>query len=212
MPLTLDDYVVEAPQRPVWYKRTSTLIVAAVAVVIGASVLVDLPSKVTPAADASAQTSIMHEINNDLAGCAYATTETFTIYRDLRANTLTTQNLAQVPSMLRDDQIACSLTSGSIYDLSNIQPTGSAAGRRVSDIARIGILWSTSDAQAAIIDIQQIFSGKATPSTYRSLSHSESLLRRDREAAIADINAAQISVHAKLPTPYLPSLAQLPGT
>lgn len=212
MPLTLDDYVVEVPERPVWYKRTSTLLVAAVAVVIGASVLVDLPSKVTPAADASAQTSIMREINNDLAGCAYATSESFTIYRDLRANTLTAQNRSQVPSMLRDDQVACSLTSSAIYDLSNIQPTGSSAGRNVSDIARIGILWTTSDAQAAIIDIQQIFSGKTTPSTYQALTHAEDLLRRDRAAAIADIDSAQRTVHAKLPAPYLPALPQLPGT
>ena len=212
MPLTLDDYVVEVPEKPVWYKRTSTLIIAAVLVVIGASVLVDLPSKVTPAADASAQTGIMREINNDLAGCAYAATESFTIFRDLRANTLTNQNRSQVPSMLRDDQIACSLTSASIYDLSNIQPTGSPAGRNVSDIARIGILWSTSDAQSAIIDIQQIFSGKGTPATYRSLSQAEKLLQRDRSAAIADIDAAQRSVHAKLPAPFLPALPHLPGT
>lgn len=212
MPLTLDDYVVAVPERPVWYKRTSTLIVVAVAVVIGASVLVDLPSKVTPASDASAQTSIMREINNDLAGCAYATSESFTIYRDLRVNSLTAQNRAQVPSMLRDDQIACSLTSSSIYDLSNVQPTGSAAGHRVGDIARIGILWATSDAQAAIIDIQQISSGKATAATYRALAHAEDLLRRDRSSAMTDIESAQESVHAKLPAPYLPELSQLPGT
>ena len=212
MPLTLDDYVVEIPERPVWYKRTSTLIVVAVAVVVGASVLVDLPSKVTPAADASAQTSLMREINNDLAGCAYAASESFTIYRDMRANTLTTQNLSQVPSMLRDDQIACSLTSSSIYDLSNIQPTGSAAGHSISDIARIGILWTTSDAQTAIIDIQQVLSGKTSPSTYRALSRAEGLLRRDRAAAEADIESAQRDVHAKLPAPYLPVLPQLPGT
>lgn len=212
MPLTLDDYVVEVPEKPVWYKRTSTLIVVTVAVMIGASVLVDLPSKVTPAADASAQTSIMREINNDLVGCAYATSESFMIYRDLRANTLTAQHRSLVPSMLRDDQIACSLTSSSVFDLSNVQPTGSAAGRDVSDIARIGILWTTSDAQAAIIDIQQIFSGGAKASTYRALSQAEDLLRRDRAVAMADIESAQKAVHAKLPAPYLPALAQLPGT
>ncbi|HUY06933.1 MAG TPA: hypothetical protein VMU99_06715 [Acidimicrobiales bacterium] len=211
MPLTLDDYVVEVPERPVWYKRTSTLIVLAVAVVIAASVLVDLPSKITLGADASAQTKIMDEINNDLAGCAYATIESFTIYRDLQAKTLTAQNRSQAPSMLRDDQIACSLTSSSIYDLSNIQPTGSPAGHRVSDIARIGILWAASDAQSAIIDIQKIFSGTATPSIFHGLANAENQLQRDRSSAFADIAAAERDVHGKLPTPNLPRLTRLSG-
>lgn len=212
MPLTLDDYVVQIPERPVWYKRTSFLIVLAIGVFVIASVLVDLPTKVTPRADASAQTEIMREVNNDLAGCAFATQESFTIYRYLLAKTLTKENRSLAPGMLRDDQIACSLTSSSIYSLANIQPTGSSAGRSVADIARIAILWTTSDAQAAIIAIQQIYAGNATPSTYASLSQAEKLLAKDRAAAYADIRSAEASVHAPLPAPYLPALPHPQGT
>lgn len=212
MPLTLDDYVVQIPEKPVWYKRTSFLLLVAACVVVLASVLVDLPSKVTPATDAAAQTTVLREINSDIAGCAFAAKETFTIYQDFHAKTLTAQDRSLAPSMLRDDQVACSLTSSSIYDLSNIEPTGSAAGKRIGDIARIGVLWSSSDAQQAIIAVHEIVSGKLTRANLKSLTQAEARLDRDRAAVLADMSLAEADVHAKLPAPDFPALSRLPGT
>lgn len=207
MPLSLDDFVVQVPEKPAWYKRTSFLIVVAMGVIVLASVLVDLPSKVTPASDAAAQTTLLHEINNDVAGCAYAITESFTIYRDFQANTLSAQNRTQVPSMLRDDQAACSLTSSTIYDLANIQPTGSTAGQKVGDIAQLALLWSTTHAQAAIVDIQEIFDGNRDPAKRLSLENDTKALTQERIAALSDLKSAEAQVHAILPRPNLPRVS-----
>ena len=212
MPLTLDDYVIEEPRRPVWYRRTSFAVAIAVVVVIIASVLVDLPSHTTPAADIAAQSDVMNQINSDIAGCAYAAQETFTILEDLRTGLLTTSDRSEAPSMLRDDQTACSFTSGSIYDLSNVEGTGSAAGKRIGDIVDLATTWATSDALAAIEDIQNIYSGQASNSTNANLSHEEVLLGEDRATAIADVAAADRILHARLPQPNLPNLPHLAGT
>lgn len=210
-PLTLDDYVVQAPERLPWYKRTAFLIAIAVAVIVGASILVDLPGKTTPQADAAAQTTVINQINRDIAGCAYATRESFMIYTSFTKHRLTTSQLHLAPGMLTDDHGACSLTSGTIYDLANIQGTGSAAGKRVLDAAQVSLIWSTSDAVSAIVAIQNALDHKATAHTYASLHKAEQQLRADRSKVVADVAAASKSVHATLPAIKLPSLPALPG-
>src|ERR1035441_5294824 len=80
-PFDPDDVIAETPTNGAWYKRTGVVVTAAVVAVVAASVIVDLPSHTTVPADIADQTSIMHEINTDVGGCAFAIQETFTIYR-----------------------------------------------------------------------------------------------------------------------------------
>ena len=155
-PFTIGAIIAQTPERPVWYKRTWFIAGAAVAVVVIASVLVDLPSHTTVAADTADQTSIMQQINEDIAGCAYGVKETFTIYQDLKNGSLTSSDPAETPSMLRDDQTACSFTSSEIYDLSNVEGTGTPAGKNVGNVVNVATLWATSDALGAIEDIQTL--------------------------------------------------------
>jgi hypothetical protein len=208
----LDGIAVQEPGKPVWYKRPWVLVTAAVVALVAASVVVDLPGKTTTAQDTAAQTSLMNEINGDISGCAYAVRETFTIYQDSRTGGLTTSDRSRVPSLLRDDQTACSFTSSSIYDLSNVEVPGSPAGKSIEQVVNVDTLWATSDALAAIEDIQFLDGNQATASKIADLSKQEVMLTRDRALAIGYVKAADKTLGARLPMPNLPALPHLVGT
>ena len=211
-PFTIGAIIAESPERPVWYKRTWVLAGAAVAAVVIASVVVDLPSHTTVATDTADQTTVIQQINDDIAGCAYGVKETFTIYQDEKKGSLTSSDRAETPSMLRDDQTACSFTSSEIYDLSNVEGTGTPAGKNVGNVVNVATLWATSDALGAIEDIQTLQSNPHRTATIADLSKREVALARDRAQADADVTAADRILKAKLPMPGLPSLPRLPGT
>ena len=92
----------------------------------------------------------MTQLNTDVGPCSYAVGESITIYRDLRAHTLTPAQSRQVPGLLRDDQAACSFTDDSVYQLSTIDVPGSASGRDIGQVVSTVTLWATSDALSAI--------------------------------------------------------------
>ncbi len=211
-PFTIGAILVESPEKPVWYKRGWVLAGAAVAAVIIASVVADLPSHTTVAADTADQTTIMQQINSDIAGCSYAAKETFGIYQDWKAGSLSSSDAAEAPSMMRDDQTACSFTSSSIYDLSNVEGTGTPAGKDVGNVVNVVTLWATSDALAAIEDIQTLTSHGGSAATVANLSTEEGALSRDRAQADGDVAAADRMLKANLPMPDLPDLPHLAGT
>jgi len=211
-PFELEGIIAETPAPPPWYKRVWVLAAAAVAVVVIASVIVDLPSHTTVSTDIADQTSIMHQINADVAGCAFAVQETFTIYQDLKTGHLSTSDRSAAPSMLRDDQSACSFTNSDIFDLSNVETTGSPAGKNIGQVVSVSTLWVTSDALAAIEDIQNLFPNSGTSSAVADLTKQEDQLAKDRAQADGYVQAADRILGAKLPMPALPSLPHLVGT
>jgi hypothetical protein len=211
-PFELEGIIAESPPPPPWYKRVWVLATAAVVVVVAASVIIDLPSHTTVATDIADQTSIMHQINADVGGCAFAVRETFTIYQDMKTGHLSASDRSSVPSMLRDDQSACSFTNSDIFDLSNVETTGSPAGRNIGQVVSVSTLWVTSDALAAIEDIQTLFSTSGTSSTVADLTQQEAQLAKDRADADGYVQAADRILGAKLPLPGLPSLPHLIGT
>jgi hypothetical protein len=208
----LDGVVVQEPGKPAWYRRPWVLVTTAVVAVVAASVVVDLPGKTTVAQDTAAQTSLMNEINGDISGCAYAVRETFIIYQDSRTGGLTASDRSRVPSLLRDDQTACSFTSSSIYDLSNVEVPGSPAGKSIEQVVNVDTLWATSDALAAIEDIQSLDANQATASKIADLSRQEQMLAKDRALANGYVEAADKTLGARLPMPNLPALPHLIGT
>ena len=211
-PFTIGAIIAETPERPVWYKRTWVVAGAAVAVVIIASVAVDLPSHTTVARDTADQTSVMQQINNDISGCAFGVKETFMIYQDQMKGSLSSSDRALIPSMMRDDQTACSFTSSQIFDLSNVEGTGTPAGKDVGNVVNVATLWATSDALGAIEDIQSLQSGPHNAATIANLSKQEKALAHDRAHADADVAAADRILKASLPMPALPDLPHLDGT
>jgi hypothetical protein len=211
-PFALEGFIAESPEPPPWYKRVWVLVTAAVVIVVAASVIVDLPSHTTVSSDIADQTSIMHTINSDMAGCAFAVQETFTIYQDMKTGQLSTSDRSQAPTMLRDDQSACSFTNSDIFDLSNVETTGSPAGKNIAQVESVSTLWVTSDALAAIEDVQNLFSNSGNASSLADLTKQEDQLAKDRAEADGDVQTADKILDAKLPMPNLPSLPHLVGT
>jgi len=198
--------------RPVWYKRTWFIVTAAIVAVIGASVLVDLPQPVSNAEDVASQTATLKQINQDTGPCGYAINETFLIHRDQLAGALTTTDRVSATKMLTDDQTACSFTNGSIFDLTNnIQVQDTAAGKYVDQMLSVTTTWVTSDALAAVEDIQYLYLHPGDPAKTKDLAAQEKLLADDRARAFFDVQQADRLLHAHLPNPNLPALATSSG-
>lgn len=212
-PSTMMGNVTEAPTVLVWYRRPWVLATAAVVVVLLAAVLVDLPHHTSISEDTRAETGLMNQINTDLAPCGYAVQEAFTIYTSLKDGTLTPADRVRVPALLRDDQTACSFTSQPIYDLSSMQPAGTDAGKSVGQVDSQVTTWTTSDALAAIEDIQNIYAGSGTAATTADLTKQQGLLASDRARAIEEFQTAERQLgNAHLPPVNLPVLPRLPGS
>ena len=199
---------VPVPDEPVvWYKRTWLIVVVAIVVVIGASVLIDLPRPISNAEDIASQTASLKEINADVAPCGYAITETFLIHHDQVAGTLTPTDRQAATKMLTDDQTACSFTSNSIFDLTNnVQVQDTAAGKFVDRMLSVTTTWATSEALAAVEDIQVLYLHPGDQAKQRDLVTQEKLLAYDRAQAFYDIQQAGALLHTHLPEPNLPAL------
>lgn len=197
-----------ARTRSVWYRRPWVLVCAAIVVVVGASILVDLPRQVSTSDDVASQTASLVEINQDVSPCKFAVQETFAIYGDLRSGTLSTADRAQAPTMLRDDQSACSFTNSAIFDLTNdIQIQDTAAGKDIDHMLSVVTIWVTSDALAAVEDIQTLYGNPGNRAAALDLAAQERLLATDRGEAVSDVQAADVLLGgAHLPMPNLPIL------
>jgi len=190
-----------------WFKRTWVIVTAAIVVVIGASILIDLPRPISNAEDVASQTASLKEINTDVAPCGYAINETFLIHHDQVTGTLTATDRESATKMLVDDQTACSFTNGSVFDLTNnIQVEDTAAGKYVDRMLSITTTWVTSDALAAVEDIQYLYLHPGDRAKARDLVAQEKLLARDRTQAVYDIQQADVLLHTHLPDPNLPVL------
>ena len=193
--------------RPVWYKRTWVLVTAAIVVLVGVSILIDLPRPVSNAEDTASQTASLKEINQDVAVCGYAVKETFLIHQNQVAGKLTPSDRSAATKMLTDDQTACSFTSNSVFDLTNnIQIQDTAAGKNIDRMLSVTTTWVTSDALAAVEDIQYLFLHPGDAAKTKDLAARERLLAADRAKAFVYVQQAESILHAHLAPPNLPAL------
>ncbi len=192
--------------RPPWYRRRGFIIAASIAVIIGVSVIMDYPHHPSPAEQLAASRSVVTAINSDVASCAYAIHEAFTIHADAAAGTLTKADRARVPTLLRDDQSACSFTDSSIESLATIEPPASAARATLTSLVYTATLWSSSDADAATIDISTLFSTPHAAKIVRDLEKRERLLASDRALALSELATAARKLGGTLPRLDLPAL------
>ena len=192
---------------PVWYRRTWVLVVAAVVVVIGASILIDLPRPISNAEDVASQTASLKEINTDIGVCGYAVKETLLIHQRQVAGTLTPSDRSSTTKMLTDDQTACSFTNGSVFDLTNnIQVQDTAAGKYIDRMLSVVTTWVTSDALAAVEDIQYLYAHPGDRAKTSDLATQGRLMASDRAKAVVYVQQANAILHAHLPGPNLPVL------
>jgi hypothetical protein len=192
-----------------FFKRRAVIVTAAVAVVLVITVVTDLPEHASLASQFSDDKAVVQEVNADVGPCAYAANESFTIYGDLKAHSLSQGDISRVPGLLRDDQTACSFTSDSIYELtSDIDVSGSASGKPLGEMVGTVTLWATSDALSAIESIQILSTDPGNKSVLRQLQSDERLLASDRAEAQSQLQAADKVLGAKLPGLNLPALPE----
>jgi len=193
--------------RPVrWYRRRAILVAAGTIIVVAVTVITDLPVHSSNASDISAERSVMSEVNTDMTPCTYAAKESFSINADQLAGRLTASDRRQAPGLLRDDLSACSFTDNSIFDLADVEPPSSAAGKRLGELVNTVTLWATSDALGAISDLEVLLDNPNDVGPERDLLKRERALSSDRAAARADVSAADHILGTRLSEPNLPVL------
>jgi hypothetical protein len=196
----------ERPKLP-WYRRRAALVGAVVTVVLAVTVISDLPQHTPIAEQISDETTVISEINADASSCVYAVKEAFGFYSDETRGSLTASDRARLPTLLADDQGACSFTNESIFDLSNIEVPGSAAGRAIGAVVNTVTLWVTSDALGAIDAIMSLTKEPANAADLGELAKSERFLASDRATVRSEILTADKDLHgANLTGPGLPVL------
>jgi hypothetical protein len=187
-----------APTKAPWFRRRAFLVAVGAVVVVGIAVISDLPTGASRTADIQADTTVIGQINTDIAPCVFAVHEALTLYSDETSGTLTSAHRAQIPGLLRDDLDACSLTDQSIYDLTDVESPGGTAGNRVSDALNTATVWTTSDAVGVIATIQALTNG-SNGKARAQLSKYEHLMAADGKRAAAEIHAADTDLRANLP-------------
>jgi hypothetical protein len=199
--------------RSIWYRRPWFILTIGVILVVGISVLTDLPHPITRAENTSDQNASIKQINADIAPCVFAVKEAFSFYNEDVAGKLTSSDLTQVPGLLVGDQSACSFASGSIYDLTNnVQITETAAGRKLNGMMPIIVSWTTDSALAAIDSIMFHFKHPTSTSYVRALTISEGQLVKKRSEINLDVLAASKILGTTLKEIKLPVLPHLTGT
>jgi len=198
--------------RAVWYRRPWFLVTATIVVVVGVSIISDLPHPMSKTDDARAQIVSMKEINTDLKPCVYAITESFNFYRQSVAGTLTGDKLRIVKSYLVNDVNTCSGASGQTDQLVNsVQIVQTNAGKQIAKMLYSVETWVTIDAYHALLDIQTLVEHPKNKAALKDLAKEQGLLTQVRQSAFAYVDAANAILGSQIPYPILPLLAPLPS-
>ena len=211
--MTTTDTAPAAKKKPVWERHRGLAIAAAVLVIALITVITDLPTPTTRASDTSAERAVMSEVNSDLQPCAYSLKQALGIWSLQEKHQLSAADRAPTPGLLSDDQSACSFTNQGIYDLTNnIDTPGTAAGKQLGNLVATATLWVTSDALAAIEDVQRLLGNPHDVAATSNLSKEEAQLAADRRTALAQEDAADRDLNTRLQPVDLPSVATAPVT
>ena len=186
-----------------WYRRKSFLVPAVSAVIVAAIVLSDLPQSNSRAAEISNSASVVSQVNENVGPCSFALSESFTIYDDLVTGSLSPSEQSQVPSLLNDDQSACSFTDNSIYNLSTMDVPGGTYGNDLGQIVSGVTLWATSDALAAIEEIQVLETTPSDQKARQNLARDVGVLGHDRAQSLAELQAVDKLLGTHLATLHL---------
>ncbi|HUY43152.1 MAG TPA: hypothetical protein VMU98_05250 [Acidimicrobiales bacterium] len=198
--------------RAVWYRRPWFLITATIVLVVGLSIISDLPHPMSKADDAKAQLASVKEINTDLKPCVYAIKESFDFYRRSVAGALTSDEKRIVKSYLVNDVNTCSGASGQTDQLVNsIQIVQTNAGKQIGKLLYSVETWVIIDAYHAILDIQTLVEQPHDAAALKDLAKEQGLLTQVRQSAFASVDAANAILGSQIPYPILPLLAPLPS-
>jgi hypothetical protein len=193
-------------KRSRWYKRRAWLVSAALIAVVGVTVLLDRSQHSSRSSQIAADSNVIAQVNSNVAPCGEAVRSAIAVYRDMTAHSLTASELRGTPGLLHQDQVACTLRDDSIYQLSTIDVPQTASGRDMGKVVSTVTLWATSDAAAAIEQVQALVSNPSDALANQLLVHDEQLLAHDRALAGSELGAADTLLQARLPALRLPQL------
>ena len=196
----------DGPKAPFWQRRRTLTIALVVLVIAVITVLTDLPVSTSRASDISAEQSVMTEVNGDLGPCALGMSQAIGIWKLQAAHQLSQADRAPTPGLLNDDQVACSLASEGIYDLSDITVPETAAGKHLGEMVATALLWTTSDALRAIEDVQTLMNHPEDAGALEDLDKEESQLAADRHSALEQEQAADRVLDTQLQRVDLPAV------
>jgi hypothetical protein len=175
------------------------------------TVITDLPRNATRRQDVTTETAVLKAVDTDVHPCTFAVQQTFALYRDEVKSTVTAAERARIPRLMATDAAACSFSNATIFGLSTITVPGSAAGHDMGDVVSTVTLWATSDALAAIEQLQTLTSEPHDAAARADLEKEERLLASDRAKADSEVAAANRLLRAHIPDPALPRLPD-PGS
>lgn len=199
-------------QKVIWYKRPWVMLTFVIVVVVGVSVITDLPHPISKLDDAHAQNLSIKQINADIAPCAYAVKESFGFYRNSLAGTLDQNRLKVVNTYLPNDQTVCSFASAGMSDLTNnLDIRQTTAGQYIDKLLKTVVTWMDSDGNHAIVDVEYLIKHPGDQATMADLRLREDYLAKDRAKAIGYLDAASAHLGITLSQLKLPSFAPLPG-
>lgn len=200
--------------KSIWYRRPWFLVAAGVALVVGVSVLTDLPHHITRAQDAGDQASAMRQINYDLKTCDFSVQEAFKFYRLEVAKKLTASQFHLVnDTYLQQERVSCSFATGPLTDMTgNLQIVDTAAGKQIEKVRLTVVRWINHDARTAIEDIITLFAHPGDAKALHDLGVEEDFMAQDRQTALGYLANAEGVLGQNLPSLDLPVLSRLPGT
>ena len=202
----MTDVAASTKKAPIWQRHRGLAIAAVVFVVVLITVVSDLPVSTSRAEDISAERSVMTEVNTDLGPCALGVHQAIGIWNLQAEHALTVADRAPTPGLLSDDQTACSFTDESIFDLTNIEVPGTAAGKDLGQLIATATLWTTSDSLRAIEDVQTLMNDPTSMAAEHNLAKEERQMGADRRTALSQEAAADQDLDTHLATVDLPSV------
>lgn len=200
-----DSFAEPASGKRPWFRRTWILGLIIAVLVVGASIIADLPHQVSPTALAAQATTLVKSVDADIRTCTYSVNQSYTIYDRSVAGTLTGSQRAEAPALLSQNEQACSFANQSVVDLSTLTlPTG-AGGADLNNMITNVEVWMTSDAVAAMDDMEKLIVHPGDTAAKQGLANEEHLFRTDRAKADDAIAAAEKRLGgAHIPDPALP--------
>jgi hypothetical protein len=190
-----------------WYRRRGVMLAAGVVAIVLVAVLTDLPTTASRAANVAGANAFVKEVNADLAPCDYALAEVYGFRRDQLRGTLTNQDRSELPTLLSDDRVACSLADPSIEDLTTgIESPGTSVQNQLGLMAATVTRWVTPDALSAVLTIETLSTDPTNATAAAKLVRETARLDKDRATARAAIESADHQLAASLYQTSLPSV------
>lgn len=181
-----------------WYRRRGWLLAATVFVIVAIAVITDLPTPASHASQIAAADAFIKEVNTDLAPCDYAIHEAYGFRADQLDGTLSASDAARLPTLLRDDEMACSYAGPTISDLTSIESPGTVANEPLGEMLATATQWATFDALSAIDVIQKLIQQPDDGHEAMVLASDTVKLARDRVSARGSVLQAGVLLNVTL--------------